>query len=274
MKRARRISRMSASPSESPSENPLARIRIVLCNTSHPGNIGSAARAMMTMNVSKLVLVNPERYPHAQARAQSSGAMAVLEGARVVSSLEEAVADCGWVVATSARPRHLGDEPLTPWSFAERALPITAEKPVALVFGAERTGLTNEELDRCHAVAMVPVNPKYSSLNLAQAVQIFCYELRRLAYPEVAKVSSKADSPFYAPPSAEEMERYYQHLEAVLLGTGFLDPQNPRALMRRLRQFYNRAQPDRNELNMLRGILKSYEQTKRRKSGPTAQPVE
>jgi len=249
-------------------DSPLNNIRIVLCNTSHPGNIGATARAMMTMNVAQLVLVNPERYPHAQARAQASGAMAVLEGARVVASLEEAVADCGWVVATSARPRHLGDEPLTPWSFAERALPIAAGKPVALVFGAERTGLTNEELDRCHAVAMVPVNPKYSSLNLAQAVQIFSYELRRQAYPDVPRVSAKADSPIYAPPTAEEMEHFYAHLEKVLLGNGFLDPQNPRALMRRLRQFYNRAQPDRNELNMLRGILRSYEEDKRRRTPP------
>lgn len=256
--------------SDSPPENNLVNIRIVLCNTSHPGNIGAAARAMMTMNVSDLALVNPERFPHAQARAQASGAVGILDSARVFGSLEEAVADCGWVVATSARPRHLGDEPLTPWGFAERALPLAAEKPVAIVFGAERTGLTNEELDRCHAVAMVPVNPKYSSLNLAQAVQIFCYELRRRAYPDVPKVSSKTDSPAYAPPAAEEMEHFYAHLERVLLETGFLDPQNPRALMRRLRQFYNRAQPDKNELNMLRGILKSYEAPKQRKKPPPA----
>jgi TrmH family RNA methyltransferase len=248
------------------SASSLDNLRIVLCNTSHPGNIGAAARAMMTMNLSQLLLVNPERFPHAQARAQASGAVGILDSARVVATLEEAVADCGWVVATSARPRHLGDEPLTPWAFAEKALPLAADKPVALVFGTERTGLTNEELDRCQAVAMVPVNPKYSSLNLAQAVQIFCYELRRRAFPEVPKVSSKAESPDYAPPTAEEMEHFYAHLEKVLLGTGFLDPQNPRALMRRLRQFYNRAQPDRNELNMLRGILKSYEQTKRRRN--------
>ena len=251
-------------------ESPLENLRVVLCNTSHPGNIGAAARAMMTMNLSQLVLVNPERYPHAQARAQASGAIGVLDNARVVATLEEAVSDCGWVVATSARPRHLGDEPLTPWDFAARALPLLQTAQVALVFGAERTGLTNEELDRCHAVAMVPVNPKYSSLNLAQAVQIFCYELRRRAYPEVPRVSAKADSPFYAPPSAQEMEHFYGHLEKVLLATGFLDPQNPRALMRRLRQFYNRARPDRNELNMLRGILKSYEQSKKRKKTPTA----
>lgn len=245
--------------------SPLDNIRIVLCNTSHPGNIGAAARAMMVMNISQLALVNPERFPHAQARAQASGALGVLDNARVCTSLEEAVADCGWVVATSARPRHLGDEPLTPWGFAQRAVPLSAEKPVAIVFGAERTGLTNAELDRCHGVAMVPVNPKYSSLNLAQAVQIFCYELRRVAYPDVPKVSSKTDSPIYAPPSAEEMEHFYGHLEKVLMGNGFLDPQNPRALMRRLRQFYNRAQPDRNELNMLRGILRSYEEDKQRR---------
>ena len=245
--------------------NPLSNLRIVLCNPSHPGNIGAAARAMMVMNVSQLVLVNPERYPHAQARAQASGAMAVLEGARVVSTLDEAVADCVWVVGTSARPRHLGDEPMTPWGFAERAVPMLQSAPVALVFGTERIGLTNEEMDRCHATAMVPVNPEFSSLNLAQAVQVFCYELRKRAYPDVARVSSKADLPAHAPPAAEEMERYYDHLERVLVASGFLDTGNPRATMRRLRQFYNRAQPDKNELNMLRGILTAYEKPKQRK---------
>lgn len=250
---------------------PLDNIRIVLCNTSHPGNIGSAARAMMTMNIFDLVLVNPERFPHAQARAQASGAMAVLDNIRVVGTLEEAVADCGWVVATSARPRHLGDEPYTPWGFADRAVSIASTNRVALVFGTERTGLTNEELERCHAVSMVPVNPKYSSLNLSQAVQIFCYELRKAAMPEVPKVAKKKDAEVYAPPAAEEVERFYEHLQSVLLQTGFLDPQNPRALMRRLRTFFNRAQPDRNEINMLRGILTSYEKPKSRKSSLSSQ---
>ncbi|HVT35351.1 MAG TPA: RNA methyltransferase, partial [Nevskiaceae bacterium] len=203
-------------------------------------------------------------------RAQSAGAIAVLERARVVETLDEAIADCGWVVATSARPRHLGDEPLPPPAFAARAVELLPSARVALVFGCERTGLTNEELDRCQARTLIPSNPEYSSLNLAQAVQLYTWELRKAVLPDAPRVSGKQDNPVYAPPSAQEFEHYFEHLEKVLLATGFLDPENPRALMRRLRQFYGRAAPDRNELNMLRGILTSFERPKIRKKPPTA----
>lgn len=240
----------------------LARIRVVLVGTQHPGNIGSAARAMLTMGLTDLVLVAPERYPHPQARSMASGALAVLEAARVTASLEEAVADCAWVVGTSARPRHLGDEPLSPPAFAVRALELPAAARCALVFGCERTGLSNEHLDRCHAVTFVPTNPDYGSLNLAQAVQIMAWELRKAALPDAPRVAAKTALPAYAPPTAEEMERFYEHLERTLLGTGFLDPDNPRLLLRRLRMLFNRAQPDRNELNILRGILTSVETPK------------
>lgn len=252
--------------------NPLANIRVVLMATQHPGNIGATARAMMTMGLGDLVLVNPERYPHAQARAQASGAMAVLERARVVGTLEQAIADCVWVVGASARPRHLGDEPLTPWGFAERAVEHAQEDRVALVFGCERSGLSNEELDRCHAVTTIAANPNYSSLNLSHAVQVMAYELRKHALPAVPKVAAKRGLEWYRPPSAEEMEFYYAHLERVLLDTGFLDPGNPRALMRRLRQIYNRANLDRNELNILRGILTAVEKPKKRKVSLPAAP--
>ncbi|HEX4895393.1 MAG TPA: RNA methyltransferase [Solimonas sp.] len=246
--------------------DPLAQIRIVLVSTQHPGNIGGAARAMLTMGLTDLVLVNPERYPHPQARSTATHALPVLDAARVVGSLEEAVADCAWVVATSARPRHLGDEPHTPWSAAARAVEqARSGARVAVVFGCERTGLTNEELDRCHATLRVPTNPGFSSLNLSQAVQIIAYELRRSALPEVPAVATKQDHPWYAPPSAEDMERFYEHLQRILLSTGFLDPENPRHLMRRLRTFFNRASPDRNELNILRGILGSFEKPKGRR---------
>lgn len=253
-----------------PSEARLPRLRIVLSNTQHPGNIGSTARAMMTMGLTDLVLVAPQRYPHPQARAQAAGCMQVLEDARVVDTLEEAVADCGWVVGSSSRPRHLGDEPFTPWGFTERALGIMAEQTVALVFGCERTGLTNMELDRCNAVTRIPSNPEYPSLNLSQAVQLYAYEARRQALTEVPKVSPKRDHEAYTLPSAAEMEMFYEHLERVLLGTGFLDQNNPRVLMRRLRQFYGRAAPDRNELNLLRGILTTTEVPKKRKTPPSA----
>lgn len=251
------------------SPDPLARIRIVLVSTQHPGNIGASARAMLTMGLTDLVLVKPDRYPHPQARATATHAHEVLERARVVSSLEAAIADCGWVVALSARQRTLGDEPLRPWQAAERALAVAAGAPVAFVFGCERTGLLNEEVDLCHATALIPANPQFTSLNLSQAVQIIAYELRRAALPEQTPVAAKKQQPWlqerYGPPAAEDMERFYEHLERMLLSTGFLDPANPRHLMRRLRTYFNRSSPDRNELNILRGILTSFERPKNRR---------
>lgn len=241
----------------------LARIRIVLVATTHPGNIGAAARALLTMGLGRLVLVNPREFPHEQATRRAAGAEAVLERAQVVSSLEEAVRDCAWVVASSARPRHLSDEPLLPTEAATRMVEATASGEVALVFGAERTGLTNEELDHCHAQTRVPANPGYSSLNLAAAVQLYAWELRKAAVSS-PKVSPKDGHPWYVPPSHEQFENFYAHLERVLLATGFLDPENPRLLMRRLRQLFNRARPDLNELNILRGILTSVEDPKTR----------
>lgn len=243
----------------------LASVRIVLSRTQNPGNIGSAARAMMTMGLRDLALVNPERFPHPQARAQASGALNVLDEAPVVATLEEAVSDCAWVVGTSARARHLGDEPLTPEAFAEKAREVSRTGKVALVFGYEQSGLSNEELDRCNAVVAIPTNPGYSSLNLAQAVQVMCYVLRRAMVTEMPRPSLKDDSPLYAPPTAEQVEQFYEHLERTLLMTGFLDPQNPRLLLRRLRTLFNRAQPDLNELNLLRGILTTVEKTKQRR---------
>ena len=255
----------SPNPEVAAGAEALAQIRVVLVHTQHPGNIGSTARAMLTMGLAELVLVAPERFPHPQARMTAAHALDVVDKARVVGTLAEAVAGCAWVVASSARPRHLGDEPLLPWQAAERAIAKSAQAPVALVFGCERTGLTNEQLDLCHAVTMIPANPGYSSLNLSQAVQIFAYELRKAALGEIRSAAAKREWPLYAPPSSEEMERYYDHLEKILLSTGFLDPTNPRKLMRRLRQFFNRAAPDRNELNILRGILTSVERPKGRR---------
>lgn len=251
--------------SQLPDVEILSRIRIVLVSTQHPGNIGATARAMLTMGLRDLVLVSPDRYPHPQARATAAHAADVLDRARVVASLDEAVADCGWVVALSARPRHLGDEPLRPWQAAARAVEIASEAPVAFVFGCERTGLTNDEVDRCHATTLIPANPEYSSLNLSQAVQVIAYELRRTALPDQPEVASKKQHPWFAPPTAGDMERFYEHLQRILLSTGFLDPANPRMLMRRLRTYFNRSAPDRNELNILRGILTSFEQPKRRR---------
>lgn len=243
--------------------NPLDAIRIVLVAPQHPGNIGAAARAMLVMGLRNLVLVRPRRFPDEQARAMASGATSVLEQARVVATLEEAVADCAWVVGTSARQRHLGDEPLLPDQAAQSLLEAGQRGHVALVFGCERTGLTNEEVERCHRLTQISANPEYSSLNLANAVQLYSYELRKAAITP-APVSRKPEHPWYQPPTAEQMEQFYEHLQRVLTLTGFLDPSNPRLLMRRLRQLFNRANPDMNELNILRGVLTTVERPKRR----------
>lgn len=250
----------------------------MLVATTHPGNIGASARAMLTMGLSRLVLVAPRSFPDDHATSRAAGAESVLAGARVVGSLEEAVADCAWVVAASARPRHLGDEPLQPTEAAERLIETAQAADVALVFGAERTGLTNEEIERCHVQTLVPANPAYASLNLAAAVQLYAWELRKAAVA-APRVSPKEGHPFYAPPTHEQTENFYAHLERVLLATGFLDPANPRLLMRRLRQLFNRARPDLNELNILRGILTSIENPKPRtrrmpRSGPASSSQE
>lgn len=234
----------------------------------HPGNIGAAARAMLTMGLTQLALVRPRRFPSAEATERASGAAAMLETAHIAETLEEAVAGCAWVVGSSARQRHLGDEPMRPDEAAQRLIEAAQTARVALVFGSERMGLTNEELDRCHARTSIAANPEYSSLNLAAAVQVYAYELRRAA--GLAQIpAGKTLHPWYAPSTAEEMENFYEHLERVLLRTGFLDPANPRLLMRRLRQLCARARPDRNEVNILRGILTSVERPKRRSSRAT-----
>ncbi|MGH8528989.1 MAG: RNA methyltransferase [Nevskiales bacterium] len=237
----------------------LADIRVVLLATSHPGNIGAAARAAKVMGVSEFWLVAPKRFPSPEADAMASGALDVLARAKVVNSLAEAVTDCQWVVGTSARRRWFNDIPLSPRGFAEQACAMREGEHVALVFGRERIGLTNEEVDLCHALVEIPANPEYSSLNVANAVQVLCYELRVAALAGVAG----EDKRHY--PTAEEIENFYEHLQKVLLKTGFLDPGNPRHLMRRLRQLYGRIRMDENELSILRGILTSVETPKKRR---------
>jgi len=246
-------------------------IRIVLSNTQHPGNIGSAARAMLTMGLSELVLVAPARYPDPQATAMASNAGSVLEQARVVSTLAEAVEDCGWVIGASARQRHLGDEPLSPEGAATALIETASGAKVALVFGCERTGLTNEELELCNTTTRVPTNPEYGSLNLANAVQLYAWEIRRACLADRRPTfSSKPEHPLYQPATHAEVENFYEHLERVLLGTGFLDPTNPGLLMRRLRTLFGRMRADRNEVAILRGILTSVERPKVRTRRPGA----
>lgn len=238
----------------------LARVRVVLCRPTHPGNIGAVARAMKTMCLDQLYLVAPQRFPSPEAGALAAGAEDLLDRAHICQTLEEAVQDCRWIVGTSARSRRIGWPTLGPTEAAKQMIALAAEGPVALVFGQERTGLINEELDRCHAVVAIPANPAYSSINLAGAVQILAYELLR-AGKGVGEISGDM-SDMARPATHDELEHLYRHLEIVMVKTGFLDPNNPRMLMRRLRRLFNRALPDQNEVNILRGILNSVERSK------------
>lgn len=234
----------------------LKAIRIVLVEPSHPGNVGAAARAMKTMGLSDLALVAPRRFPDADATALASGAADILAATEVYAGLDAAVADCTLVLGTSARPRRLSWPLSDARTAAERVARVGVGERAALVFGRERTGLTNHELERCHGLIQIPSNPEYSSLNLAAAVQVLCYELRMAV--GATQNDPVTPTPAEAPPAkASEMESFYAHLEAVLLATGFLDPTAPKLLMRRLRRLFQRARPDRNEVNILRGILTS-----------------
>lgn len=236
----------------------LDQIRIVLVNTSHTGNMGSAARAMKTMGLTQLVLVDPQALPDDNAHALAAGASDVLANARVVSTLDEAIADCGLVIGTSARSRTLSWPMLDPREAGEKAVGEGMKHPVALVFGRERTGLTNDELQKCHYHVAIPANPEYSSLNLAMAVQTICYEVRMCWLQDQApEVESEADYP-----SARQLEGFYQHLEQTLLKTGFIADDHPGQVMSKLRRLFNRARPEAIELNILRGILTSIQKPK------------
>lgn len=229
----------------------LSNIRIVLVHTSHPGNIGAVARAMKNMCLERLVLVQPALFPNAEATARASGADDLLAHAHCCDTLDEAVADCGLVIGASARLRSVPWPELDPRACAQRALTASAAAPVALVFGREQSGLSNEELERCHALVHIPSNPEYSSLNLAQAVQVIAYEVH------MAHLSGQwtGSPPEFPSCTAEAMERFYSHLEQTLIELEFLDPAKPGQLLRRLRRLFQRAQPDTNEMNILRGIL-------------------
>jgi TrmH family RNA methyltransferase len=229
-------------------------IRFVLCETSHPGNIGAAARAIKTMGFSELVLVRPKEFPSVEAEARASGATDVLARARVVDSLQEAIADCGLVVGASARRRKHRWPEFNPRECAAEVLGRVTSAPAAIIFGTERSGLSNEQMDRCNALVYIPANPDYSSLNLASAVQLIAYELH-FARGEL----EPPPPPEWPPASGEDMELFYEHLERVMTASGFLKPDNPRHLMRKLRRLFNRAQVDEHELSILRGLLASVE---------------
>lgn len=229
-------------------------VRIILVGTTHPGNIGAVARAMKNMGLRDLMLVNPLHFPHEDATARASGAEDILESATVLENLDQALADCVYAAGASARSRAIDWPCMQPRECAGRLVQESAGGNVAVVFGPEKSGLTNEDLDRCNTLLTIPTDPQFSSLNIAMAVQIICYELRLLqhANPEPAE-------PDVPPATGEELEHFYTHLETVLTDSGFLDPDKPRLLMRRLRRLYVKAEPDKNEINILRGILTALE---------------
>lgn len=247
-----------AAPSRSPSGG-FTSTRFVLVEPSHPGNVGAAARALKTMGFSRLVLVAP-RVPHVQsdpeAVAMASGADDVLASAHVVSTLGEALSGVHWSIALTARTREYGPPRLAPRAAAAHACTQVESGDIALVFGNERTGLANEHVEQCSALAHIPANPAYSSLNLAQAVQVLAYELR-VAFLEQASEPAQlpaADTGTLA--QSDEIERMYLHLENALIALDFLDPRNPKKLMPRLRRLFARTGLEREEVNILRGIAK------------------
>ena len=266
----------------------LANVRVVLVAPTHPGNIGAVARAMRTMGLRDLRLVRPRRFPSAEATERAAGAFDVLDRARVVDDLSEALADCRWAVATTARPRRLEWTQLDPQGAARELVTRAASGPVAAVFGRESAGLANDEIDRCQAVLRIPTDPDFRSLNVAAAVQIAAYEIARAAArAETGGEAGGAATGGRGPGgggeggdggeaggdrpgavTAADLERLFAHFETALADIGYLDPERPRLLMRRVRRLVARADIDRAELNILRGILGAAQQA----AGRTAPP--
>ncbi|MGD8566510.1 MAG: tRNA (cytosine(32)/uridine(32)-2'-O)-methyltransferase TrmJ [Gammaproteobacteria bacterium] len=245
---------------------PIPNIRFVMVNTSHPGNIGAVSRAMKNMRLDQLVLVDPVHFPDSQATARASGADDVLANARVCDTLEEALAGCDLVFGASARLRRLSWPLVEPREFVQQLYAQPSNSRIAVVFGREHSGLTNDELERCHYLLWIPSNPAYSSLNIAAAAQIIAYEIHQYWYlqQDQRDTHTSAPAPVAEPglsldgepfADAEDMERFYQHLNETLADIGFLQTEHPRKMLRRLRRLFNRARPDRVELNILRGIL-------------------
>lgn len=231
----------------------LANIRIVLCQTSHPGNIGATARAMKTMGLTDLHLVAPASFPDAHATVMATGAADLLQSAKVCATLEQALQGCALAIGLSARKRQLSHELLAARQAAQRAVSIAGNQKVALVFGTEMSGLSNAELDLCQLLAMIPANPEFSSLNLAAAVQVMCYEIRMASLDAGQQALAARTNPLA---TSDELEGFYQHLEEVLIEIGYYNPAQPKKLMQRVRRIYARANLEKEEVNILRGVLK------------------
>lgn len=233
----------------------LDNFKVVLVETSHPGNIGAVARAMKNMQMDQLRLVAPKLFPHADATARASGADDVLRTAAVFDSLADAIADCHVVLGASARDRTISWPSITAREAAQRWVgKLQAGQNIALVFGRENSGLNNRELDLCHYLMRIPCNPEYSSLNLAAAVQVVCYELFIATEQEmISDIGDQGEDP---PATTEQMEAFYQHLQQTMADIGFLHPERSKSIMRRLRRLFNRSHLDTKELDILRGILR------------------
>jgi len=231
--------------------NILNNVRVVLSHTTHPGNIGAAARAMKTMGLSSLYLVNPRHFPDPQADTMSAGADDVLRNAVVCSSIDEALQGTVFVAAMTARMRDISHEVLTPREAMPQLAQYAATHQAALLFGTEMSGLTNEEMGKSHLLVRIPANPQYSSLNLAAAVQVACYELSvAMLYAGLNLRQTEIE-----PARHEEAERFFVHLEGVLNQIGFFNSKHPNKLMQKLRRLYARARLEQEEINILRGIL-------------------
>ena len=250
-------------------------IRVILIGTTHPGNIGSAARAMKVMGLSRLVLVSPKHFPSGEATALASNADDILKNAEVVETFEEAIAGCGLVLGTTAHARSLPWPTLDLKGAASKAVAEVATHEIALVFGREKTGLHNEEVERCHYIVTIPTSEEYTSLNLAQAVQLMMYEMRlhALEAMNTPSLSEQATSD-WQPEPPERMEVFFTRLEKALLHVGFLNPAQPKRLMQRIRRLFLRARPDENELNILNGIASALlEATPKSAKGRSEEPA-
>jgi tRNA/rRNA methyltransferase len=232
----------------------LAKIRIVLIHTSHPGNIGSAARAMKTMGLRNLVLVQPKLFPHPEAEALASGARDLLDAAVLCESLDDALKGTILAVAATGRHRDLTHEVLPCRESCARAMADAQFGEVAIVFGPERSGLTVDDINRCQLLGTIPADEEYGSLNLAQAVQVFAYELRLAAVGATGVRVEQGELVTH-----EEAEYFFRHLEQAMVFTGFLDPKQPKRLMQRMRRLFARSRLEREEVNILRGFLSAVE---------------
>lgn len=235
----------------------LSNIRFVLINTSHPGNIGAVARAMKNMRLEQLYLVDPQKFPSTIATARASGAIGILENATVCETVSEAIEGCSLVLGASARLRTIAWPQMDARASADKIVTEKEGAEIAVLFGREHSGLTNEELELCHYLVHIPCNPDFSSLNIAAAAQVIAYEIlmAKLNFQGDAGAEMAKASNDYA--TSDEIERFYHHLESVLIETKFLDPSSPGLLMRKLRRLYQRIRLEQNEVNILRGMLTS-----------------